>query len=308
MKYLVMEKHAGYVILLDEEGRFLRAADRGYEVGQTLKQPLILGEMATAPRRSLAKQIMAFSLAACLLFAVGFGIWETNFAVYTSVHITINPDLRIDLNRSGKVLAIQALNDDATVLLDGYEEKGKDRRTVTDEIISRAIEMGYLEEGDEILLDVEAKKASQRAEYEEEFLARIDHALGDMNVQVNLVGSPSLPETDESTGSDQTSLPPETNPPDSQTTPPDTDPPVTDPPVTDPPQTDPNPITASQALSIALKHAGLAQSAIRELESELVTDDGPHYYEIEFLSSGYEYEYKINLDGNILEHKKEIDD
>ena len=33
MKYLVMESEPGYAIVLDEEGRFLRVANRGYAVG-----------------------------------------------------------------------------------------------------------------------------------------------------------------------------------------------------------------------------------------------------------------------------------
>ena len=38
MKYLVMETHPGYCILLDEEGRFLKAANRGYSVGDTVQE------------------------------------------------------------------------------------------------------------------------------------------------------------------------------------------------------------------------------------------------------------------------------
>ena len=36
MSYLVMECHPGYVVLLDEEGRFLKAANLRYETGQTV--------------------------------------------------------------------------------------------------------------------------------------------------------------------------------------------------------------------------------------------------------------------------------
>ena len=34
MKYLVMECHLSYAVVLDEEGRFLRVANRHYKVGQ----------------------------------------------------------------------------------------------------------------------------------------------------------------------------------------------------------------------------------------------------------------------------------
>ena len=35
MNYLVMETHPAYAVLLDEEGRFLKAANLRYQVGDT---------------------------------------------------------------------------------------------------------------------------------------------------------------------------------------------------------------------------------------------------------------------------------
>ena len=36
MKYLVMERHESYVIVLDENGRFFKVANMDYAPGQTL--------------------------------------------------------------------------------------------------------------------------------------------------------------------------------------------------------------------------------------------------------------------------------
>ncbi len=302
MKYLVMEKHQGYVILLDEEGSFLRAVDRGYEVGQTLTEPMILAPVqAKRQPRSILKQFTAFALTAVLLFAIGFGIWQQNFAVFTTVHITINPDLRMDLSHAGNILKLVALNEDASALLAGYESKGKDRRTVTAELIERAIAQGYLEEGDRILLDIESRHEHDRTEYEEEFAARIAHALGDMKVSIAVVGIQGLPSDTEGTEpAPNTTSPPVTDPADTGTG--DTDPADSRPADTDPPRD----LTGEEALAIALEHAGLTQSKINELETEYVTDDGPIHYEIEFIHGGYEYEYKIDVkEGRILESKKE---
>ena len=41
MSYLVMECHPGYAVLLDEAGRFVRAANLRYEVGQTVCNPVL---------------------------------------------------------------------------------------------------------------------------------------------------------------------------------------------------------------------------------------------------------------------------
>ena len=44
MSYLVMECHPGYAVLLDEEGRFLKAANLRYEIGQTVYDPVLMKE------------------------------------------------------------------------------------------------------------------------------------------------------------------------------------------------------------------------------------------------------------------------
>ncbi len=63
------------------------------------------------------------------------------------------------------------------------------------------------------------------------------------------------------------------------------------------------------ALSAALSHAGVAEDEIYKLEWELDHDDGYTYYEIEFKSNGYEYEYEVDaFDGSILKFEKEWDD
>lgn len=44
MKYLVMECHNSYAILLDETGQFVKAANRHYSVGQTVTAPVLMRE------------------------------------------------------------------------------------------------------------------------------------------------------------------------------------------------------------------------------------------------------------------------
>ena len=38
MKYLVMETHPAYAVVLDNEGRFLKAANLHYQVGDTVER------------------------------------------------------------------------------------------------------------------------------------------------------------------------------------------------------------------------------------------------------------------------------
>ena len=44
MKYIVMECHPSYAVLLDEEGRFVKAANLHYETGQTVCEPVLMRE------------------------------------------------------------------------------------------------------------------------------------------------------------------------------------------------------------------------------------------------------------------------
>ena len=49
----------------------------------------------------------------------------------------------MDLNRQGTVVGLTGANEDGETLLEGYDGKGKDKVTVADELIDRAIEMGF---------------------------------------------------------------------------------------------------------------------------------------------------------------------
>ena len=42
MKYIVMECHKGYAVLMDEESRFVTAANLGYNVGDTINDPVLM--------------------------------------------------------------------------------------------------------------------------------------------------------------------------------------------------------------------------------------------------------------------------
>lgn len=65
-------------------------------------------------------------------------------------------------------------------------------------------------------------------------------------------------------------------------------------------------ISKAKAKSIALNKAGVKESATRDLEVELDSEDGVKVYEISFETSEYEYEYVISAKtGKILEADKE---
>ena len=68
-------------------------------------------------------------------------------------------------------------------------------------------------------------------------------------------------------------------------------------------------ISAAEAKSIALAHAGLTEAQVKGLRVEYDRDDGRPEYDVEFRVGSMEYEYEIHAEtGKILSWDKEIDD
>lgn len=68
-------------------------------------------------------------------------------------------------------------------------------------------------------------------------------------------------------------------------------------------------IGAQAAKAAALKHAGLSESQVRELQAEWDNENGRAVYEVEFKSGGMEYDYVIDAaTGAVLDHETERDD
>ena len=66
---------------------------------------------------------------------------------------------------------------------------------------------------------------------------------------------------------------------------------------------------AQAATAAALKHAGLSESQVRELQAEWDNENGRAVYEVEFKSGGMEYDYVIDAaTGAVLDHETERDD
>lgn len=68
-------------------------------------------------------------------------------------------------------------------------------------------------------------------------------------------------------------------------------------------------LTKEEAIAIALKHAGVSRDSVEFDDVELDTDDGVKYWEVEFESGNYEYEYDIHAtSGKVLDYEVEYDD
>ncbi len=166
MNYLVMEVHPAYAVVLDEEGRFLKAANLRYQVGDTVRDIVEL-RRPREKRPALWKPLSGVAgLAACLCI-VFFGYYQPNFVPYGALRIQINPDVELTLSRTDRVLELEGLNADGQILIEGYDYGGKDREDVTEELVERAIDMGYLSGGETVSITVTSADADWQAREEQ---------------------------------------------------------------------------------------------------------------------------------------------
>ena len=223
MKYMVMECHTGYAVLLDEEGRFWKAADLHYEVGQTVENPLLMKQPQPSGRRRITRLVSntVAAAAACLFLIFGFSYYQNYLRIYSSIYLSINPEVQMDLNRYGNVVRLTGTNEDGAKLLEGYSGRGKDKLTVADELIDRAIEMGFLSEGGQVSFFIDSPEDALFQEYGTELRAEInEHLDGRITITVEIVNYQDTPETESSTSESsvsETAAPQSAAPSDSDT-------------------------------------------------------------------------------------------
>ena len=181
MNYLVLETHPAYVVVLDEQGRFLKAANQNYQVGQQLGQ--IIPFRQPKPEISWVKKSMASlaGLAACLCLVLGgyFGYYQPNFTAYGSLLVEINPQVELTLSQTHRVLNLGAQNEDGQVLIEDYDYQNKDGDTVVEELVTRAMELGFLSNGESVTLTVQGQDADWNRQQEDSARSALESRYGD---------------------------------------------------------------------------------------------------------------------------------
>lgn len=191
MSYLVMETKRSYAVLLDQEGRFLKAANLHYQVGQTVTDPVLLREKSEKGRLILlfaGGGAALAAVAACLVFAVILPLYQQATSVYSSIYMTINPQVRMELNKAGDVIGLAPTNGDGETLLQGYELSEDDPTDVADDLLDRAIALGFLEEGGTVNFSIDTPEEALFQEYGMELRQEVeDHLEGKLSVVVEVV-------------------------------------------------------------------------------------------------------------------------
>lgn len=173
MKYLVMECHPAYAIVLGEDGRFCRVANMHYQVGQQLDEVFGLEQPKGTPVVIWKKAAEIVAAAACFCLIL-LGMWQMVLAPCGTVRMQINPDIAITVNRLDYVTSVKGLNEDGKQVVQGYSSSFKKLDTVTDQLADRAVEMGYLEDGGRITLTVESDSEKWKTATEERLLLELE--------------------------------------------------------------------------------------------------------------------------------------
>ena len=141
MSYMVLECHPGYAVVIDEDGKFLKVANRKYTVGQMLTEVVQMQLPAERKRQKWLTPLL--TAAACLALILGVTL-PGSAQPYASVYVKINPEVRIDVDKKDRVLELEGVNQDGKDLIQGYDYHKKDLDLVTDELVDKAIDMGFL--------------------------------------------------------------------------------------------------------------------------------------------------------------------
>lgn len=182
MKYIVMECNKGYAVLMDEESRFVKAADLSYEVGQTVTDPLIMNSDEHRARKITLHISRAVAVAACLVLMVSAGsiYYSRNLKPHSTVLISSDANIRLELNKKGKVLHIRCDDSIGKELLKDYDGKGKDMLTVANDILELEKEKGVISKGDTVDFYIESDSSKDYDTYRN----NVEKGIADININV----------------------------------------------------------------------------------------------------------------------------
>lgn len=162
MKYIVMECHKSYAVVMDENGSFIKCANFNYEVGDKVEKILPMQEKKEGKILKFALPAVA---AACLCFIVA--VWSYLYMPFGTVKIEINPQVLVTSNRIDKVIKVEGINEDGKTLIEDYQYKGKEFRTVTEELTEKAESLGYIKSGGDVTITVESSHLDWKLHAEE---------------------------------------------------------------------------------------------------------------------------------------------
>lgn len=186
MKYLVMECHDAYAVLMDENARCVHAANLHYTVGQTVTDPVLMQDDVPQSNHQIRRKILmrCAAAAACLLIAggAGFGYYLRNLKTRSTIMMSSDLKIMIELNSRGNVVCIKSDQPDVQAMLDQYDARYKSKLDVVRDLIELEKEQGILTEGDTVDLYLTTDDHSNYSAYKSEL--EQDNSAQDVTINV----------------------------------------------------------------------------------------------------------------------------
>lgn len=150
MKYLVIETHLSYAIVLNSQGDFLKVANFNYEEGQTVDEVLIMNEPEKKKTILSFNSFMPLMAAAASFLIIALATWQMLFVSVGAIGIDINPSVVMEVNRLDRVSSLRGLNEDGLRLVEGVSFWGKPYDELSGTLTEKAMELDMLSEGSQV--------------------------------------------------------------------------------------------------------------------------------------------------------------
>ncbi|MBQ9512997.1 MAG: hypothetical protein IJR58_07370 [Lachnospiraceae bacterium] len=150
MKAVVLEVKNGYAAVMKEDGTVVKVR-RDCEVGETIE----VRKHSGIRKFSKATQLIAAAAAAILVFTGTFGYNYLGVEAYSYVSVDVNPSIEYTLNRLDRVVAVEAVNEEAEAVVSALEAESiknkpiEEALAITEEVLS---ENGYLADEEACML------------------------------------------------------------------------------------------------------------------------------------------------------------
>ena len=262
--------------------------------------------------------LAAAAVLALVICGGAFGIsgWRGANAVDSVVMLDVNPSLSMDVSAQERVLSVTPFNQDAETILGDMDLTGTDLDVAVNALIGSMLQNGYLSDlQNAILVSVENQDAARSAQLQQHLTDTINSifqggSLEGAVLSQTVTESPDLSALAQQYGISvgKAALIQEVIAQDSTLTFASLAPlsvneialiaesrHLTTQSVTQTGTASTKAyITAEEARSAALTHAGVSESSVAQMEIEFDSEDGLMVYEVEFYAGGAEYDYDIN--------------
>lgn len=139
-------------------------------------------------RSNHRKRFAALAAAACFcILAMGGGSFHyhaMNRVIESVIGLDVNPSIELSVNRKNKVLAAEALNDEAVVVLGDMNLEGVDVNVAVNAVVGSMVTQGYFDESDNaILVTVTNDSISKASVLRTSIVSDIEKTLEENQVQ-----------------------------------------------------------------------------------------------------------------------------